>query len=485
MIEQLRKFITSDKSGEISGARMNQKYFSKNKTMLQFVKDSTSFYSDEEIEFQYRVKLTLLGATSRMTCNSCGREINPNRRYDGYIPQFCSISCAGKNNNGRKIEYAEEQSSAINQKRKETMLIKYGCETNSQRPEVKLILSESQRNRHIHIDYEILNDKEKLVDLYHKFPSTYIADICNCYYGTVTDYLKSYGEEISKHVKVSKEQLMIADIFKSFGVDPIINARILDGKDIDVYSPDHKFGIEYNGFPWHLDKYTSGNKNQKYHVSKVDCAANNGIRLMHVTPSMFYDQRELLTRMIGYALGVGDKAHARKCTIHTIDIEVAREFLEVNHLNGYIGSNIKLGLFNGTELVQVMTFVKSRYDKNSDWEIARSASSKIVIGGVSKLIKHFKNNYMQIGETLITYADRSISEGKSYILAGMEFNHKTDPSYWYTKDKHTLESRLKYQKHKLTELPTFNQSLSEWENMQLAGYDRYWDCGNNVYRLTK
>ena len=27
----------------------------------------------------------------------------------------------------------------------------------------------------------------------------------------------------------------------------------------------------------------------------------------------------------------------------------------------------------------------------------------------------------------------------------------------------------------------FDESLSEWENMKLNGYDRIWDCGNYVF----
>jgi len=30
-------------------------------------------------------------------------------------------------------------------------------------------------------------------------------------------------------------------------------------------------------------------------------------------------------------------------------------------------------------------------------------------------------------------------------------------------------------------LELFDPALTEWENMQLNGYDRIWDCGNRVY----
>ena len=30
-------------------------------------------------------------------------------------------------------------------------------------------------------------------------------------------------------------------------------------------------------------------------------------------------------------------------------------------------------------------------------------------------------------------------------------------------------------------LKIYNHSLSEWENMKNNGYDRIWDCGNDVW----
>jgi len=36
-------------------------------------------------------------------------------------------------------------------------------------------------------------------------------------------------------------------------------------------------------------------------------------------------------------------------------------------------------------------------------------------------------------------------------------------------------------KHKLTKLKTFNNKLSEWENMKNNNYDRIWDCGNYIF----
>ena len=47
---------------------------------------------------------------------------------------------------------------------------------------------------------------------------------------------------------------------------------------------------------------------------------------------------------------------------------------------------------------------------------------------------------------------------------------------------YVLESRIKYQKHKLGKLlETFDPAKSEIENMKLNGYHRIFDCGNLVF----
>ena len=46
------------------------------------------------------------------------------------------------------------------------------------------------------------------------------------------------------------------------------------------------------------------------------------------------------------------------------------------------------------------------------------------------------------------------------------------------------KSRNQFQKHLLqNKLTSFDEKLTEWENMQLNGYDRIWDCGNFIYEL--
>jgi hypothetical protein len=104
-----------------------------------------------------------------------------------------------------------------------------------------------------------------------------------------------------------------------------------------------------------------------------------------------------------------------------------------------------------------------------------------VVGGASKLLKYFRNNFEG---GVVSYSDRRYSNGDMYKTLGFQFSHNSSPNYFYFKNPAFLESRQKYMKHKLpTLLETFNPSLTEWENMANNGYNRIWDCGNSVWKI--
>jgi hypothetical protein len=132
-----------------------------------------------------------------------------------------------------------------------------------------------------------------------------------------------------------------------------------------------------------------------------------------------------------------------------------------------------------------MTFGKRKITGKTKLELLRFCNklNTQVIGGASKLFKHFvRNNEF---EEIISYADRRWSNGNLYEQLGFEFSHKSAPSYWYIING-KLVHRSVYMKHKLPSLlKDFDPNLTEWENMQMNGFDRIWDCGCLVYRYAR
>lgn len=71
--------------------------------------------------------------------------------------------------------------------------------------------------------------------------------------------------------------------------------------------------------------------------------------------------------------------------------------------------------------------------------------------------------------------------GNLYSAIGFKLDKISPPNYWYFK-RSKLESRVKYQKHKLKHLlETYDETKSEVQNMHDNGYGRIFDCGNLVF----
>ena len=270
----------------------------------------------------------------------------------------------------------------------------------------------------------------------------------------------------------------------------ILNYRkIFKGKgEIDIFLPEIKLGIEYDGLMFHsegnLNKGKIKDINKNYHLNKTEMCENKGIQLFHIFEG---ENIDLWLSMINNKLGLNKKIYARKCVIKEIDSNECNYFLNENHLQGNIPASIRIGLFYNNELVQVMTFGKSRFNKKYDFELLRLCSKKFIniIGGASKLFNYFLIKYNPV--SIISYANRRFSQGKIYEVLGFKKIGITKPNYFYfmpdSKD-YRLMSRIKFQKHKLKNiLEKFDSKLSESENMFNNGYRRIFDCGNLVYEF--
>lgn len=193
-----------------------------------------------------------------------------------------------------------------------------------------------------------------------------------------------------------------------------------------------------------------------------------------------YNKKDIVKHRLLNIIGKNDiRIYARNCIISEISNDVKRDFLEKTHIQGNDKSRIKLGIFYKTELVGVMTFSKRKIFGNTEWELVRFSTLYNVIGGASKLFKYFVENYNP--DRVITYSDIRWNIGDVYFKMGFNKIGQSSPGYFYLYNGMRF-NRINFQKHKLKDkLETFNPNLTEWENMQLNGYDRIWDCGHYKY----
>lgn len=252
--------------------------------------------------------------------------------------------------------------------------------------------------------------------------------------------------------------------------------------EIDLYIPQKKIAIEYDGLYWHNDDVK---QDRNYHLKKQKKCKDKGVDLIHIFENEWIEKQQIVKSRLKNIFGIHDKVvYARKCEVREVDSNASMAFQEENHIQGAVGARVHLGLFDRDELVALMTFGKPRFSKKAEWEMLRFCCKLgyHIPGGAGKLLKQFERKYNP--KSMISYADRRWSpSGNLYKALGFSLSHVSNPDYWYFMMPNLhLFSRVQFQKHKLKDiLPVFNESLTEVQNMQANGYSRIFDCGNYVF----
>ena len=279
--------------------------------------------------------------------------------------------------------------------------------------------------------------------------------------------------------EISKPHQEIIDYIKSIynGEIKINNKEIINPKEIDILIPDKKLAIEYNGLFWHSTN--SINKDYR-HKEKVEICEKNQLNLFNIWEHEWRNKKDIIKSMLTNKLGLSKRIYARKCSIKELSNTEYNLFISNNHLQGKTNSTYKIGLIYNEEIICVIGLNKH---PKYEFEISRIATKKYTnaTGGISKLLNYFINKIKP--SKIMSYANRSHSNGKLYENLGFTHILNTKPGYFYTKYG-LIYPRQKFQKHKLKKLKNFDPKLSEVKNMINNGYKRLFDCGHKKYILT-
>ena len=104
-------------------------------------------------------------------------------------------------------------------------------------------------------------------------------------------------------------------------------------------------------------------------------------------------------------------------------------------------------------------------------ELGGLSANKVVVGGLSKLIKHFTRN--NENTKIMTYADRRFGEGLGYEKAGFKLVGDSGIDYWYSDginryDRFIIKS---------------DGTMTEREKAAEMKLYKVWGCGSNIWVL--
>ena len=332
---------------------------------------------------------------------------------------------------------------------------------------------------------KIHNGKYQYINSGYKNNRSRVKIICPIhgeYTQKVLDHIQGKGCPKCGHVISKAEDKICSFIGGLIGDSNIIrNDRdILDGSEIDIYMPDYKLGIEFNGLHWHTENF---GKDRNYHLNKTDKGLSKGIYVIQIFEDEWVEHKEIVLEKIRHFLGKSKckVIGARKCTIKEVSKDDAKVFLNTYHIQGFVSSTVYLGAYYGNELVGVMTFLK---EKEGMWNLTRFATNTnySLPGLANKMFGYFTKEYNESIIEVKSFLDRRWSFGKTNVYDKMGFKlvEIEKPDYRYVVGNKRMH-KFGFRKQRLNKLYGLPLSMTEKEMCEKLGFERIWDCGLYKY----
>jgi hypothetical protein len=331
---------------------------------------------------------------------------------------------------------------------------------------------------------DTLGNKEKLLSyiqsIGYKPTTKQLADLLDCNVTTLLPKLHQFGLEdyVDICALVSEDELELQNFVKSsckYKVETNIK-NIIPPYELDIYIPEKKLAIEFNGNYWH----STLQKEANYHQKKTIACTKKHIQLIHIFEYEWKNNKESIKDYIFDRINELNTIYARNTTVTELDVAECNDFIKNNHLQGSINSSIRIGLRNdNNELVCVMTLGKPRFTEEYEYELHRLCYTKHtrVIGGAEKLFRYFIIKYKP--SSVITYSDISKFTGNIYTKLGFKVIEITKPSYvWVDTNTNNVLSRYQTQKQRLLDLGIGAENQTEDEIMSSHGYLKVYNSGN-------
>jgi hypothetical protein len=226
-------------------------------------------------------------------------------------------------------------------------------------------------------------------------------------------------------VKTSSHEKKLQRFLENNSIEFVANDRsTIAPKELDIIIPSINLAIEICGTMWHSEHF--GKKSRRYHRNKMLNAANQNYQLITLWD---YEVAEPKTNNLLLSLtGKHKRVGARQCQLHEITYREVSQFEHAFHMMGTRPAKVYLGLYYQGELVSTMSFAKSRYSSNYEWEMIRYCNGNLkIVGGASKLFNYFNKKYQPL--SVITYSDLRFGQGNVYEHLGFTRQKDTSPIF--------------------------------------------------------
>lgn len=477
--------------------------------IYNMVKEFANKYGFNNLTIKEQIWYFINKKTEKICCEGCGNDVNFRDTINKGYHQYCSLECANKNGNlATKAANALEKKYGVKYfsqhdswgiKVKQTKLERYGNENyvNTELSQQRRKENYTGRTEYQHNIIHRQNTIEKLqkltIDKIIKFDLTDKEITLRCSFCN-NDYLigrSSFERRVENCVKPCticnplkdtnsiQEKELTEYVISQIGESNVIDntKKVLkSGLELDIYIPDNKLAIEFNGCHYHSDKYVEND----YHFNKTNECNDLGIQLLHVFEDEWKFKRDIVKSLIKRSLNLNTNyILTDKNYVKLITKESANKFLNENHIHGYFKCDINLGLFDGNEIISVLSLSK----KKLSYDIVRFADiiNYNIINSLKYFIEYIIKNISNNNINLLL--DRTYFKSDEYIQNNFYFKETLKPDFKFFYNKKRYSKNI-YKKSKLIR-KGFDKNKTVTQLTKEKNIFKVYDSGIDVFVLKK
>lgn len=344
---------------------------------------------------------------------------------------------------------------------------------------------------------EINGDKYDYSEAEYKGWGSKVKIFCNhhkkFFYQIASNHMNLEHGCPSCNIPGKKLQEKIINLIKSLGIEYFedvndVLKHTMQGKrfrQIDIWIPSHKLGIEVHGNYWHSEFRKDISVSKTHMLEKYDLSLSNNITLIQVYEDEIIWNFEAVKKLILQKLGMSEETiNAKECEmfhfktkdLDTEENSLIRDFISKNS-NELIG-NISEGIYitKDVDIVGILYF-------NENKILSGYVTSIDIIEGFSKALKKYIKSKSNISE-IIAVTDNRFSHDKLFKSNKFERFEKIKSSFYYTFSSAARRNcKFHISERDGVAFKLNDPKLNFHENAVLNGYARLWNAGSTLWKL--
>ena len=470
ILEQLKKFSTNN----IDGLIRSINFAVEHKLLKESIIEATN-YLPIDCRFSERIYQLINNLTSRPLCKTCKQNYITFKDFHNGYHRFCSETCS-------------RNDPEVKEKTIQTWKENWGEDHPLKSKAVRKKISQARFSN----DYKYMSSPERIGEGYKLVtPLEEYEGVTRKYLnfkhkkcGHIFEYIIQDGRKPhcpKCYANMSRFEEEVRQFCEQHFDNLIYNSKqIIPPLEIDIYIPDINIAIECNGVYWHSDQF----KNKDYHHQKyLNCAKQN-VWLLQIFEDEWKDKRELVkSYLLNTFVKSPNTIQSSQCEIYEIPQEFTDRFLNHNHLEGSI-KGTHYGLVYNNNLVSLISVGPILNNSKYNLGIYRfcDARDTKVVGGLSKLVDHVKQNHQSTN--LAAYIDlRYSSVAKDLVEAGFKYVQLTDPTFSYVKGQKRYPPPKSVEEAQLL-VESYDPDKSIEENMINNNFFKIFDSGYAIFENT-